>query len=162
MNRLKKAYAAFGRLSHKVAVPFLRLYMSPDHVRVRVLILSEENEVLLVRSWFSHQKWSLPGGGVGRGEPLEAAAAREVHEETGLRIAADHLTPLGTFPNESTQKYTYTVACFAITIARREPQIAARRTPEMLDAAWFKLDALPKPKDLSPTVAQALELERRA
>jgi 8-oxo-dGTP pyrophosphatase MutT (NUDIX family) len=158
MTNIGRGYAALGRLSHKVATPFLKLYMSEKHVRVRVLILNEDKvEVLLVRSWLGHQKWTLPGGGIKRAETPAEAAAREVHEETGLRVPLDNLHELGVFPSEM-PKYTYTVACYVIEIAKREPRIARHRRLEMLDMAWFPLNALPK--DCSPTVEKALALKK--
>lgn len=157
MSKIKRSYAAIGRLSHKAITPFLKLYMSEKHVRVRVLILNEEKEVLLVRNWLGHQKWTLPGGGIKRTETPAEAAAREVHEETGLRIPHDQLQELGTFPSD-TGKYTYTVACYVIHIAKREPQFAKHRRLEMLDMSWFPLTSLPE--DCSATVASALTLQK--
>ena len=47
-----------------------------------------ERGVVLVRRRYEPLagEWSLPGGAVEAGETLDAAVAREVHEETGLRV----------------------------------------------------------------------------
>jgi ADP-ribose pyrophosphatase YjhB (NUDIX family) len=62
----------------------------PEHpiVAVGVLLLDGER-VLLVRRARPPQagRWTVPGGGVELGETLEAAAARELREETGLACA---------------------------------------------------------------------------
>ena len=54
------------------------------------MVLDERDRVLLIRARdpFSPAKgewWELPGGGMERGEASASAAAREIHEETGLR-----------------------------------------------------------------------------
>ncbi|GAA0291197.1 NUDIX domain-containing protein [Rhodovulum strictum] len=55
---------------------------------VRALIL-HENRLLLVNAWPGgvSDLWCAPGGGVERGSSLPDNLAREVHEETGLRVA---------------------------------------------------------------------------
>lgn len=158
MSKVKRTYAAFGRFSHKALTPFLKLYMNEKHVRVRVLIINEEKEVLLVRNWLGHQMWTLPGGGIKRSETSVEAAAREVYEETGLRVTTGDLHELGVFPNDSDKHYTYTTACYTMDIAKRTPKIARIRKLEMLDTAWFPIDKLPK--DVSTTALKALELRK--
>lgn len=159
MTKIKRTYAAIGRLSHKAITPFLKLYMGEKHVRVRVLILNEEKkEVLLVRSWLGSQHWTLPGGGIKRLESPVEAAAREVHEETGLRVAQDHLHELGVFTHDAHGNYRYSVACYMVQVAKREPHIARRQRLEMLDSAWFPVANLPQ--DCSRMVAKALALQK--
>lgn len=154
-GRLKTTYERVGRVAHAAATPLMRLYLREKHIRVRALIINDHQEVLLVRSWFGHQKWSLPGGGIGRTETPAEALVREVHEETGIRIAVDNLHELGTFKNPN-PKHPYTVACFKLEIPKRLPHIAKRRRVEMLDAAWFPLGHLPS--DRSPIVDIAKSL----
>ncbi len=61
----------------------LRGFVSQLAFGVSALCLDEAGRVLLVRPRFG-AGWSLPGGGVGRGEPPEAAILRELAEEVGL------------------------------------------------------------------------------
>lgn len=151
----KRAFHAAGRFAHKAATPFMKLVLNGKHVRVRVVIINDHKEALLVRSWFSHQNWSLPGGGIKSTESPEEAAVREVYEETGIRIAVDHLHELGTFTNP-TANANYTVACYKVDIPKRPPKIAHHRKIEMLEVGWFDLNVLPKNR--SQVVDLALDL----
>ena len=153
--RLKSLHEHAGHAAHEAAQPILARVVREKHNRVRVLITNEENEILLVRSWFSHQRWSLPGGGIKATETPTEAAGREVFEETGIRVPIDELRELGSFTNTAS-KAQFTITCFAIEVAKRPATIAKRRRLEMLDVAWFPLDHLPR--QLSPTVTEALKL----
>jgi 8-oxo-dGTP pyrophosphatase MutT (NUDIX family) len=149
----KHLYASLGRLAYKTVKPFLKVYVTPKHHRVRVLLLNEQDEVLLVRSWLGHQRWSLPGGGIRRPESPRQAAIREVAEETGISLKA--VEQLGSFPNPYPES-PYTVACFVAVIPKQEPLLARHRRLEVLDIGWFPLKRLPT--NYSPTVDLALAL----
>ncbi len=65
----------------------LLFFLLPKRDRVRVAIYNSEGRVLAVKNCFSRQQWTLPGGGVKRGESYEQAARREVFEELGVQIS---------------------------------------------------------------------------
>jgi ADP-ribose pyrophosphatase YjhB (NUDIX family) len=155
MGTVKQIYATLGRLAYASIKPALKVYMTPKHHRVRVLLLNDQNEALLVRNWLGHQRWTLPGGGIRRPETPREAAIREVEEETGIVLSS--LDQLGTFTNPFPES-RYTVACFMAMISKKQPLIARYRRLEVLDVGWFPLNGLPN--NYSPTIDLALALRK--
>ena len=73
---------ATGRLGLRLLIT-LKALRSPTALGVTGLVLDAGGRVLLARHSYM-AGWSLPGGGVDRGEPPEAALWRELAEEIGL------------------------------------------------------------------------------
>src|SRR5262249_45123626 len=86
-------------------------------------------------------RWAFPGGFVNENEPLEAAARRELKEETGVEVA--DLTQLGTFgdPGRDPRGWTITVAFIGRVNAKKLKPVAA---DDAAEAGWHYLDAPPK------------------
>lgn len=85
-------------------------------------------------------RWALPGGFVDQDEDLEAAARRELLEETGLE--ADSLVQVGAFgkPGRDPRGHTVTVAYATVMTSLVE----ARAGDDARQVQWFSLNALPE------------------
>lgn len=151
---ISRVYAAFGRFVHKILAPAIILF-SRRSVRVRALVATPEEEVLLVRTWLGYQRWSLPGGGIAHRENPAQAASREVAEEAGVHVSAQAFARLGTFPNSDSVS-PFTVDCQYAVIAKQTPHLAWYRRHEVLEVGWFPLNNLPTER--SKNVDRAIQL----
>ena len=85
-------------------------------------------------------RWALPGGFVDMGETLDAAARRELAEETGLSDV--YLEQLYTFgdPGRDPRGRVVSVAYYALVNLADRPVAAAT---DARNAAWFAADDVP-------------------
>jgi ADP-ribose pyrophosphatase YjhB (NUDIX family) len=112
--------------------------------------------VLLVRRRYppNQGKWSLPGGLVELGERVQDAAAREVFEETGLKVRIEGLLDVGTdlhTDDESRLEYHFVL----VDYVARPVGGRLRLNSESTDHGWFRESDV-KRLDMSPGTRQVL------
>lgn len=143
---MKEYWRKLGQFAYKTTLP-LQKRLAPRIVapRVRVVIHSPEGNILLVRTWFGKQRWAFPGGGIAKGESPEAAALREVREETGLILRVDDLKLVDeiVYTDDFDMKFTI----FEAEIAQEKlPSLEWFYQLEILDRKWWngkdKIDPL--------------------
>ncbi len=116
----------------------------------RVLITDDQDRVLLIRHTYV-PGWYLPGGGVDVGETIEQAARREVLEETGLGV--DGLALFGLYYNTTASRRDH-VALFVADDWRRERDLAVPNR-EISDVEFFARNAIPE--DVTPSTRRRLD-----
>ena len=125
------------RLRTRIAHRMFLLYRAMT-LGVRVVATDEAGAVLLVRHGYV-AGWHLPGGGVDLDESCEAAAARELREETHCELAGP-LVLHGIFFNASVSRRDHV----AVYVAQRVKSLGPRAPDrEILEARFFPRDALP-------------------
>jgi ADP-ribose pyrophosphatase YjhB (NUDIX family) len=123
----------------------------PHEVRISVSAVvwraADRRELLLMqRSDNAH--WGLPGGYVEPGESVAAAAAREVYEETGVRVAVGRLVGVYSDPGVQVIEYPTGRRIHAINLCFEAEPVGSgvATTPdEALATGYFSTDALPDP-----------------
>ncbi len=101
------------------------------------------DEVLLAKkkSGFGANWWNGFGGKVKEGEDVLSAACREVFEESGLRVAQEHLKKVAVahFRFPEIPEYDQDVHTYLVERWEGEPQ----ESEEMQKGVWFTLDSVP-------------------
>src|SRR5918912_1648864 len=123
-------------------------YLGPKLVAGAIAEL-DEGIVLIQRDIEpGYGKWTFPGGFVERGERAEAAARREVLEESGLEIEVGEIIGLYTYDGQIPA-----IAVFAAEVTGGEP------TPldETMDIRSFPTEGLPWTEMAFPSTGQALK-----
>jgi ADP-ribose pyrophosphatase YjhB (NUDIX family) len=99
--------------------------------------------VLLVHHTYGERNWEVPGGGLEARESAEAAAMREVREETGARIEIERLAGVYWEPGWGAAGGHHFV--FRARFGAGSPQPTVTDRAEISELGWFARDALPRP-----------------
>ncbi|WAC44186.1 NUDIX domain-containing protein [Pseudomonas sp. SL4(2022)] len=120
----------------------------------RLLVISPSREVLLFR--FHHtddalagtSHWATPGGGLEQGETFQAAAVRELYEETGIQVrtvaapVADRRVSLMLPSGEAVIAVEQYFIVHAPTIALCSAHWTTHERKVMADHHWWSAQAL--------------------
>lgn len=154
MHTIRKVgmYLSLTTISVVHAVRYWTSLRTSSIQGVRVIVVKDRS-VVLVTHWYAPWTWTLPGGGVNKNETPEAAAAREVKEETGFDVkslAGEIGKYKGTWGRGDMVVVYYT--------GDFEGSLALTPNIEIMGRSWFDIDNLPE--ELSPANRRRIEAYR--
>lgn len=108
-----------------------------------IAVVLRQGQVLLVRRANPPDagRWGFPGGKIDSGETIEAAAVRELREETGIQANAQRvITALDAFDHDASGalRYHYVLVAVLCSWVSGDPVAA----DDALEARWFPQQAL--------------------
>ncbi|WP_308621621.1 NUDIX hydrolase [uncultured Desulfovibrio sp.] len=106
-----------------------------------VIIHEPGRGVVIIRRANEPRGFALPGGFIEEGEQAEAAAVREMREETGLDVELTGLLGVYSRPHRDPRQHTLSVV---FTGRPRDPE-ALRAGDDAAAAAFYPPEALPSP-----------------
>lgn len=138
LNRLGPIKKLWTRLLHVVFWASRSLTLG-----VRAVVKSDDGRILLVRHTYT-AGWHFPGGGVEKNETAESALARELEQETGLKlIGVPELH--GIYFNRSVSVRDHVLVYLCETNGE---VLAKPHSLEIAEAKFFDLEQLPHDIDL--------------
>lgn len=143
------AYQVFYRLPMRWRRRLVRAGTAKFVVGAVVLVRDPEGRLVLLRQP-PGRGWGLPAGLLKRGEGARHGAARELFEETGLRVDADDIRAME--PNA----LVHTTWRWVDLVFTVQVPVGATLTVdggEVYEAVWYPLDGLPP---LTPQAARLL------
>lgn len=144
-----KLYYFIGWLTKPLMIAGFFLYSLVTRTsRVRLVVRNQTGQILLVKPWLERDIWSLPGGGIDRGEAPESAACRELQEETGITVLPGQVHYALHHHKLGHDEIIFTTEPIEAYLPDKLP-----RPYEIKEAAWFDEDKLPK---LGPLARQVM------
>lgn len=129
MKRRLKRFV--GTIGFWAAWPLCWIVLHNTH-RTRILCIYD-GKVLLTLPTLGMNRWSLPGGGIRKGENPAEAACRELHEELGIELSAAALRPLAVEPASEDSGIQYHCHYYSVVLDERP---LLRAALEIADARW--------------------------
>ncbi|MEV0426834.1 NUDIX domain-containing protein [Micromonospora sp. NPDC050495] len=137
-------YQLFYRLPVPLRRRLVRLAVPKYIVGAVALVRDAEAEgagrILLLRQPPGHS-WTLPAGLLQRGEAPVVGAARELYEESGVRLAPERLRPA--VPNAVVHAKGWVDVVFEAEVPASTTELRVDGA-EVYEAAWHPLDDLPR------------------
>jgi ADP-ribose pyrophosphatase YjhB (NUDIX family) len=139
-------YGVFYRLPHPLRRRLVRIAVPKYIVGAVTLVTDAEadpdgpDRLLLLRQP-PGRGWGLPAGLLRRGEAPIVGAARELAEESGVRLSPQALRPA--VPNAVVHAKGWVDVVFTAAVPASTTELVVDGA-EVYEAAWHRLDALPR------------------
>nr|MDT0662167.1 NUDIX domain-containing protein [Micromonospora sp. DSM 115978] len=137
-------YGTFYRLPHPVRRRLVRMIVPKYIVGAVTLVRDSEapepGRILLLRQP-PGRSWTLPAGLLRRREAPIDGAARELGEETGIKLPPESLVPA--VPNAVVHAKGWVDCVFEAHVPASTTSLAVDGA-EVWEAAWYSLDQLPR------------------
>ena len=105
--------------------------------------MTRDNQVLLIqrKNEPCRGQWAFPGGFMNIDETAEAAAVRELQEETGITLSETDIFQVGAYTavDRDPRERVITIAY----LAEIDAPVPVKGSDDAARAQWFPLDALP-------------------
>jgi 8-oxo-dGTP diphosphatase len=107
------------------------------------IVMTRDNQVLLIqrKNEPCRGQWAFPGGFMNIDETAEAAAVRELQEETGITLSETDIFQVGAYTavDRDPRERVITIAY----LAEIDGPVPVKGSDDAARAQWFPLDALP-------------------
>ena len=136
------------------------VYPDAPRVAAGAVVVNQDKVLLVLRNKApAKDMWAIPGGSVNLGETLQAAAEREVLEETGLQIKAGEIVYVfERIERDQAGQVQFHYVILDLMAEALDPNQPLTPADDVRDAGWFSLvdlDRLSMP--VSDTTRNLLE-----